>query len=312
MLVATDDLVYTLDGTGRQKAPTLIFEEGGVRRVEQGSIWDVIALEDGGVVALGGGTERRIHTGIEDTVHSLLLLSEDPLVLLIGTEPPHVYRLAAEGDAARRVRSFDELDCRGDWYTPWGGPAAVRSMARTGDGWLYADIHVGSIMRSPDRGETWEPVTPELHVDVHRVATCRADEERVYAQTADGFWISYDRGDSWEHRAGDLGERYGRCVVVHPDEADVALSTVSDGPHGDDVHGQLYRTEDAGRTWTHVADGFPDSTKANIDTFHVGFARGDTAWAIVEETLYVGRERAASWAPFWQARTPIKMLACRR
>ena len=26
--------------------------------------------------------------------------------------------------------------------------------------WIYADVHVGSIMRSPDHGTTWEPVTP--------------------------------------------------------------------------------------------------------------------------------------------------------
>ena len=44
----------------------------------------------------------------------------------------------------------------------------MRSLAHSGD-WVFADIHVGS-MRSPDRGTTWEPVTPDLDADVHQVA----------------------------------------------------------------------------------------------------------------------------------------------
>ena len=38
---------------------------------------------------------------------------------------------------------------RQSWYTPWAVRPAVRSLAHSGD-WVFADIHVGSIMRSPD------------------------------------------------------------------------------------------------------------------------------------------------------------------
>ena len=71
------------------------------------------------------------------------------------------YRLVGEEGPAERVVAFDELACREEWYTPWGGPPAVRTFAKTQDGFCYADIHVGSIMRSPDEGISWEPVTPE-------------------------------------------------------------------------------------------------------------------------------------------------------
>ncbi|MFO7957881.1 MAG: hypothetical protein R6X33_12370 [Candidatus Brocadiia bacterium] len=309
MLIATEDVVYGMDEAGEHE-PQPVYHRGHVRRVEQGQNEIVVAREDNLIIVLRGSRSNRIETGIEGSIHSLLLLEEDPLHLLIGTEPPHVYRLREE--SVERIESFDELECREDWYTPWGGPAAVRSMARTDDGWAYADIHVGSIMRSPDEGATWEPVTPELHVDVHQVATCPADDDRVYAQTADAFWISYDRGDSWTHRAEDLDERYGRCVTVHPEDPDLVLCTVSDGPHGDNVHGQLYRSEDAGRNWSHVADGFPGSTVDNIDTFHVEFSPHGQAWAAVGHTLYVGRNRAREWEPFWDAPEPITMLSCHR
>ena len=211
-----------------------------------------------------------------------------------------------------RNESFAALECRDSWHTPWGGPAALRSLACNGGDWVYADIHVGSIMRSPDRGETWAPVTPDLHEDVHQVNACSGAPGRVYAQTADAFWISDDHGDSWAHRAADLGERYGRAVVACPSDPDLVLATVSDGPHGENVLGQLYRSEDAGRSWEHVAGSFPGWSAANIDTFHVAFSPGGVAWAAVVDTVYIGRNRATDWEPFWRAPSPIHMLACRR
>ncbi len=311
MLIATENAVYELDeADGAEPEPVLRRES--IRRVEQEADRRIAACEDNALLIIEGAdaASRRIETGIEGAIHSLLLLDDDPLEVLIGTEPPHVYRLRE--DSVERIRTFDELECRRDWYTPWGGPAAVRSMARTDDGTVYADIHVGSIMRSPDEGATWEPVTPELHVDVHQVATCPAEADRVYAQTADAFWISYDRGQSWTHRARDIDERYGRCVTAHPQDPDLVLCTVSDGPHGDDVHGQLYRSEDAGRNWTHVAEGFPASTEHNIDTYHVAFDPDGRAWGVVGHTLYVGRDRASRWEPLWEAPEPIIMLSCSR
>ncbi|MHC4480447.1 MAG: WD40/YVTN/BNR-like repeat-containing protein [Planctomycetota bacterium] len=311
MLIATERTVFKLDGAGEQEAPSVIFEGEGVRRVAEAARFDVVALADGTIALVDGGETRRLHAGIGDSIESLLVLCEEPLRLLAGAEPPHIYHVRAEGSAARRDADFDALECRDQWHTPWGGPPAVRSLALTGDGWVYADIHVGSIMRSPDGGGSWEPVTPELHEDVHQVATCPAADERVYAQTARAFYVSEDRGDSWHHRARDLDQRYGRAVVAHPEDPDLVLATVSDGPHGDDVHGQLYRSEDAGRNWTHVAAGFPASTTRNIDTFHVAFSPGGVAWGVVGRTLYVGRERASEWATFWEAPERIQMLACR-
>jgi hypothetical protein len=309
MLVATESAVYALECSGRQVPPEVVFRGGGVRRVAREGRCSVVALEGGRLAVYRNRHLEHVSTGIAEPVHSLLVLQTDPLRLLIGTEPPHVYRLTVGEGEAERMESFEELDCRGAWHTPWGGPPALRSLARTGDGWVYADIHVGSIMRSPDGGTTWEPVTPQLHEDVHQVSTCPADDERVYAQTADAFWLSEDRGGSWAHRSADLGERYGRCVTVHPRDPDLLLATVSDGPHGGDVHGQLYRSEDAGRSWAHVADGFPGSAAENIDTFHVTFCAAGSAWACVGRDLYVGYERATEWERLWQAPEEILMLS---
>jgi hypothetical protein len=98
--------------------------------------------------------------------------------------------------------------------------------------------------------------------------------------------------------------------VAHPRDPDVLLATVSDGPHGADVHAGLYRTENAGRSWEHVVRGFPASSPRNIDTFHVALDPEGLAWACVDATLYVSHDRGVTWTVRWVAPEPIHMLNC--
>ena len=310
MLILTRSGLFTLDVAGAAP-PALCHEQPGIRYVAEGRDSDVLIMADGGILLRSSDQERRLAPGIADPIESVLVTADRPGSLLLGTEGARLYRFSAADERAQAVRAFDVLPCRHTWHTPWGGPPALRSLAATPDGWIYADIHVGSIMRSTDRGETWEPVTPTLNEDVHQVTTCPAAPDRVYANTARGVYLSEDRGTSWLHRAKDLSERYGRAMVVHPGVPDCLLATVSDGPHGEDVHGQLYVSHDAGQSWRHVKDGFPASTHRNIDTFQVEFSSDGTAWAAVGRSLYRGLDQASRWEAFWEAPAEITVLSCR-
>ena len=197
MFIATDNAIYAVEDNGNGE-PIQIYEGTDHGKAPHGAMVSLLsgqvvvsALSDGTLLVLSEDDEKRIPTGIADPIASLLVVREDPLTLLIGTdEGAYVYRLVGEEGPAERVVAFDELECRKEWYTPWGGPPAVRTLAKTQDGFCYADIHVGSIMRSSDEGISWEPVTPELHKDVHQVATCPVDDNRVYANTQNGVYIS--------------------------------------------------------------------------------------------------------------------------
>ncbi len=305
MLIATSTRVFSLE----EGTPIPILTCEGIRCLAEGVRSSAVGLAAGQVVVLAGSRSQTRATGMDGPVECMALVSEDPLQVLLGTEPPHLYLLDGEEGPAQRLESFDALDCRSTWFTPWGGPPAVRSLARSGD-WVFADIHVGSIMRSPDLGATWEPVTPDLHPDVHQVAAAPGTEGRLYANTADAVFVSDDYGYSWEHRAEGLENRYGRAVAVHPRDSDCLLASVSLGPGGrGDVKGQLYFSGDAARTWTRAVAGFPE-VRGNIDTFHLAFDAGGTAWAAVEDRLYRSEDGGRSWSGFWQAPDAILALAC--
>lgn len=307
VLVVTEEGLYQRKGLSLLPIDAVPPVEGkDVRHATLGPTLAVLAGADGRIHLWRGQASEPLPVRIEQRIDCLLLLREDPLDLLVGTRTCRLYRVSAE--SAEPIRRFDELPVRDQWHTPWGGPPSVRSLAATPDLCLYADIHVGSIMRSIDGGRSWKPVTPGLHEDVHQVATCPAEADRVYANTAASLFVSDDRGQSWRDCGGDLGHRYGRAVAVMPDRPDVLLASVSDGPHGDNVHGQLWRSEDAGARWRQVTDGFPDSTVANIDTFHVAFAADGSAWAIADGQVLASEDAGCSWRSAGDLPSPARML----
>ena len=164
----------------------------------------------------------------------------------------------------------------------------MRSLAAA-EGWLYVDIHVGSIVRSGDRGTTWEPVDAAIHRDVHQVVTCPKAPERVYANTADAVFVSDDRGSTWRHCADGVGARYGRAIAVHDDDPDLLLASLSRGPH--EGEGRLYRSVDGGVSWRHLTTGFPPFVEGNIDTACVAFGSGEAAdlWNGAVDSALAGR-----------------------
>ena len=308
MIILTETGVLGLKAAG-DVAPQPLWEGIAVCAAELRDGFVAISA-DGKLIVGRGGTLRSFDTGLSSLPTSLLVLVEDPLDLLIGAEPPYLFRWS-ETAGLRRNESFAALACRDTWTTPWGGPAAVRSLASPDGRAVYADIHVGSIMRSLDGGTTWEPVTPTLNVDVHRVAACPAAPERVYANTARAVYVGDDRGESWSTRGDGLAHAYGREIAVHPEQPDVLLATISDGPHGADVHGRLLASLDAGLSWQPVTGDFPGSVPENIDTHHVAYDLSGTAWACVGPGLYRSDDRGLGWVRHCQLSAPIRLLHVR-
>ncbi|MFQ6098831.1 MAG: WD40/YVTN/BNR-like repeat-containing protein, partial [Armatimonadota bacterium] len=121
--------------------------------------------------------------------------------IFVGAADARMFVLRGRGAGpAQRVAAFDRVEGRDAWDTPWGGPPDVRSLAFIRDPdrpAVYADIHVGGIARSFDRGQTWSPARGRLHRDVHQVATHPDLPDSVFAATQQGFFRSDDRGESW-------------------------------------------------------------------------------------------------------------------
>ena len=178
--------------------------------------------------------------------------------LLIGTAQAHLFRVV--GGMLEPVESFETVEGRETWHTPWGDPADVRSITVGLDSAIYVNVHVGGIVRSRDAGRSWTP-TVDIEADVHQVMAHPARAEVVMAAAYEGFGLSRDGGDSWRFITDGLHAHYARGVAV---ASETVLLSVSTGPQGRQA--ALYRKPlDCDTKFVRCSDGLP-WFEHNIDT----------------------------------------------
>jgi hypothetical protein len=221
---------------------------------------------------------------------------------LVGTSEARLVHLGAEG-SAERVRSFDRIATRDEWYTPWGGPADVRSLSRGADGAFYANIHVGGIARSDD-GTKWRATPLDIDSDVHQVLAHPETPRLVYAATAIGLATSTDGGESWEFSDEGLHAAYCRAVAIAGDTLLISASKSHTGKQS-----ALYRRPLKGGTFERCAAGLPEWFKDNVDTFCLD-ARGDDAvLGTVDGRVFVSGDAGVTWSEALKDEPPITCVA---
>ena len=165
----------------------------------------VIARGDGSVWAVVDG--REVHGGqgpvperpaVPAPGLRLNCLALAGGTVVAGTAEAHLLRL--EGGELRRVDPFDRTEGRDGWYTPWGGPPDVRSIAVGSDGALWVNVHVGGIPTSADGGLTWRP-TIEVDADVHQEAALDLADDPAVDDVA--FLVGGDDADCVDDRRGE-------------------------------------------------------------------------------------------------------------
>ena len=293
ILVGTDDGIRTLDLDGREGPREFAGRTVTAFGAEYPETW---AIVDGSEIwrTDGGAWSRRA------TVEGLRAncIADVRAGYLVGTSEAHLYRV--EGDAVEPVDSFETIDGRDGWYTPWGGPPDVRSITEDLDA-VFVNVHVGGIARTLDEGATWEP-TIDIDADVHRVLS---RDGRVFAACAWGLGQSGDRGDTWEYRTEGLHATYCRAVAL---VGDTVLVSASNGPRGS--QSALYRGAAAGGALERCTNGLPGSFDSNIDSLALDAApdHGLAVFGTADGRVFASTDEGGSWSEVADALSPVLCL----
>lgn len=188
--------------------------------------------------------------------------------LVVGLAGGRLAVVDARTGGVEAVPSFDEVPGRDGWENPAAPIPDLRSVAVSPEGTWFANVHVGGVWRSADRGATWTNVIPP-GTDVHEVVT--GADGRVAAAAAVGFGWSADGGRTWAWTTEGLHASYCRAVALDGDTAFVSAST---GPETRD--GRLYRCR-LGRPLSQCRGGLPESFPFNLDTGTLAAAGGGVA-----------------------------------
>jgi hypothetical protein len=213
-------------------------------------------------------------------------LAPTPSGLLIGTAEAHLLRAS---DGLEAVESFERVDGREAWHTPWGDPADVRSIAVGGDGAIYVNVHVGGVVRSRDEGRSWTP-TVDIEADIHQVLAHPVRPRVVLAAAYEGFGISEDGGDSWRFITHGMHAHYARAVAV---AGETVLVSASTGPRG--RRATLYRKPLDGPDRFERAAGLP-WLDDNIDTACLAAGGSLAVFGTDDGRVFRSLDAGAHWA----------------
>lgn len=161
----------------------------------------------------------------------------------------------------------------------------------------FAASQSGRLFQSIDAGETWQVVGGWQGfgtITALASSPAYAEDQTLFAATAEGVFRSQDGGGSWESSTFGLLDLEILCLAVAPTYA------TSETLWAGSAAGGLYRSRNGARSWRDSGDGLPDTAMLCL-------ALGPTL--ADQQTLYVGTEehgiyRSTDGGATWQELSP--------
>ncbi|MFI6981422.1 WD40/YVTN/BNR-like repeat-containing protein [Embleya sp. NPDC050154] len=198
----------------------------------------------------------------------------EPDVLYAGVEPSALFRSQDGGRSFELVRALWDHPHRPHWEAGFGGQAIHTVLPHPTDPRrITVAMSTGGVYVTEDGGASWNPSNTGIHVTflpdeypeygqcVHKVARHPDRPDRLFLQNHHGVYRSDDAGARWESIADGLPADFGFTIVVHPHRPDTVyvVPLIADAMRFP-VDGlcRVYRSDDAGKSWTALGDGLPD------------------------------------------------------
>jgi photosystem II stability/assembly factor-like uncharacterized protein len=136
---------------------------------------------------------------------------------------------------------------------------------------------------------------------VHKIAAHQEAPNRIFAQNHGGVYRSDNGGDQWTSIADGLPADFGFPIVVHPRKPDTVFVFPLVGgaerfPPG--ARAQVWRSEDAGESWTPSESGLPDRFYAAVlrDAMTTDNAEQSGLYIGARDgSVFVSTDDGASW-----------------
>ncbi len=228
---------HTHMGIGNQRGATL------ARSADGGRTWSDV-------------TPRGAH---DEEVWALATPPDSPGHVFAGTSHARLFHSENEGRSFDECSAFLKVRGRDRWSFPRPPHVPhIRSISfdPSHPAVMYIGVEEGGVIRSRDRGETFEVLGRGIYSDVHTIAVDPDSSRRLYATTGRGFYLSEDGGASWRQVQQGITRPYTVPLVAAASSDAIYTAGAAGPPPLWSVKGAdalMFRSLDHGRSFHPIA-----------------------------------------------------------
>ena len=231
--------------------------------------WNVVyaGTQGSGVLRSSDGGKTWQAAGLASHVIKSIAVSPcEPDTIYAGTRPALIFVSRDKGGHWEELSTFRRIFSRRFWFSPAEPPfiGYVQGIALspTDPNVIVAGIEAGAVVRSADRGKTWQDHRKGALRDCHSIRFHATNGDWVYegGGTGAGAAFSHDAGNTWTQIREGLDRHYGWTVAADPAHPDVIYASVSPSPikahSGDNAQAHIFRSM-GGSPWEKLNGGLP-------------------------------------------------------
>ena len=210
-----------------------------------------------------GKTWRRVFKG---NVRAVTVDPTDEKVIYVGLEPIHLHRSEDGGKTWQELSGVQNLpsEVKKHWSYPRPPHREhVRHIFVHPDDprVLHVCLEHGGIIRSFDRGATWQDVSRGIdYLDIHHISSAPSRKDLYFVASARGFFKTSDPGNGWQRAENGFTRDYFHDFVFLPGNPPVMLVATADKSPGywdrpERAQGAVFRSRNLAESWERVGTG---------------------------------------------------------
>src|ERR671923_1722141 len=224
-------------------------------------------------------------------------------IVYAGTEPSEFYRSNDGGQSWERMISLNNLSSSQSWSfppRPWTHHVRWIEPDVNGQGYLFVAIEAGAIVQSRDGGRSWRDRVRQGPYDTHTLATHWKAPKRLYSSAGDGYFESFDYGESWGRPTEGLRHHYLNGLAVDSGNPQIVIVSASMGPataySSENAESLVYRKEEDGdKRWKAISNGLPKPNGTTITILASNPKADGEFYAVNNRGLFRSTDSGVSW-----------------
>jgi photosystem II stability/assembly factor-like uncharacterized protein len=289
-LKGTDPQIIAFDPQNPSRAYCGTFGDGLWKTDDSGQTWNRIG-------------EDVISSHYVTSVSVSLLAHENKFnKIYVGTEPSALYISNDGGKSWERMSALNNLPSSTSWSfppRPWTHHVRWIEPDANNLDYVFVAIEAGALVQSHDGGRTWIDRVDQGPYDTHTLATHPMAPRRLYSSAGDGYFESFDYGESWSRPMEGLRHSYLYGLAVDSGDPQVVIVSASVGPGKaysiENAESFVYRRDEDSKKWKTVSNGLPEPSGTTITLLAANPKAKGEFYAANNRGLFISTDSGISW-----------------